>query len=66
MPRAPAPDVDMDTALRERGVSIVDYETRFAVHAEVEAAIPGLLAAGHDVVAEFGSWSCEERARTSW
>ena len=56
----------MDTALRERGVSIVDYETRFAVQTEVEAAIPGLLAAGHDVVAEFGSWSCEERARTSW
>lgn len=58
-----ATHVDMDTALRERGVSIVDYEKRFEVQADVEATIAPLLAAGRDVVAEFGSWSREERAR---
>ncbi|MCB2413255.1 ATP-binding protein [Demequina sp. TTPB684] len=58
-----AAHVDMDTALRERGVSIVDYETRFAMQPEVEASIAPLLAAGRDVVAEFGSWTREERER---
>lgn len=58
-----AAHVDMDTALRERGVSIVDYETRFAIQPEVEATIAPLLAAGRDVVAEFGSWTHEERSR---
>ncbi len=58
-----AAHVDMDTALRERGISIVDYETRFAIQPEVEATIAPLLASGRDVVAEFGSWTVEERAR---
>ncbi|NTV38807.1 MAG: ATP-binding protein [Demequinaceae bacterium] len=58
-----AAHVDMDTALRERGVSIVDYETRFAIQPDVEATIAPLLASGRDVVAEFGSWTREERER---
>lgn len=55
--------VDMDAAMRERGLSIVDFEARFALQPEIEAAIPPLLAAGTSVVAEFGSWTREERAR---
>lgn len=55
--------VSMDQALIDRGVSIVDYETRARLQPEVEATIPPLLEAGRSVVAEFGSWSREERAR---
>jgi len=55
--------VDMDDALRERGISIVDYETRFAIQTQVEAQIAPLLASARSVVAEFGSWSREERDR---
>lgn len=55
--------VDMDAAMRERGISIVDYEARFALQPEIEATIPPMLHAGESVVAEFGSWSREERAR---
>lgn len=53
----------MDSELDARGISIVDYETRFAVQPEVEAKIPELLAAGKSVVAEFGSWARDERDR---
>lgn len=55
--------VAMDDAVVERGLSLVDYESRFALQPEVEASIPPLLAAGKSVVAEFGSWAAEERAR---
>ncbi len=55
--------VDMDTAMRERGVSIVDYDARFAMQPEVEARIAPLLAEGTSVVAEFGSWTRDERDR---
>ena len=58
-----AAHVDMDAALRERGISIVDYESRFAVQPQVEVTITPLLAAGSSVVAEFGSWTREERDR---
>lgn len=58
-----AAHVDMDSALRDRGISIVDYEARFAVQPQVEAGIAPLLAAGRSVVAEFGSWTREERDR---
>ena len=44
-------------------MSIVDQERRFAIQPEVEATIAPLLALGRDVVAEFGSWTVEERAR---
>ena len=55
--------VEMDAEVRARGLSLVDYETRFALQPEVEATIPPLLASGVSVVAEFGSWSREERDR---
>jgi predicted kinase len=55
--------VAMDDAVIERGLSLVDYESRFALQPQIEASIPPLLAAGTSVVAEFGSWSREERAR---
>jgi predicted kinase len=58
-----AAHVDMDSALRARGLSIVDYKTRFALQPEVEATIAPLLADGRSVVAEFGSWTREERER---
>lgn len=58
-----AAHVDMDTAMDELGVSIVDYEARFALQPSIEAQIPSLLAAGESVVAEFGSWAREERDR---
>src|SRR5690606_7656206 len=46
--------VSMDDALRERGISIVDYDARFALQPQIEASIPRLLEQGHSVVAEFG------------
>jgi len=55
--------VEMDAEVRARGLSLVDYEARFAIQPEVEASIPPLLASGHSVVAEFGSWTREERDR---
>jgi predicted kinase len=55
--------VEMDAAVRERGLSLVDYEARFALQPEVEASIPQLLASGESVIAEFGSWTREERDR---
>ena len=55
--------VDMDNAMRERGISIVDYDARFAIQPEVEARIAPLLASGASVVAEFGSWTRDERDR---
>ncbi|GIG54342.1 AAA family ATPase [Demequina activiva] len=55
--------VAMDDAVLARGLSLVDYEARFALQPEVEATIPPLLASGVTVVAEFGSWSREERDR---
>ena len=58
-----AEHVDMDEAMRARGLSIVDYEARFALQPEIEELIPPLLRAGRSVVAEFGSWSREERDR---
>jgi predicted kinase len=58
-----ATHVAMDDAVIERGLSLVDYESRFALQPQIEASIPPLLAAGISVVAEFGSWAREERAR---
>lgn len=55
--------VSMDEAVLARGLSLVDYEARFALQGEVEASIPRLLADGTSVIAEFGSWSREERTR---
>jgi predicted kinase len=55
--------VAMDDAVIARGLSLVDYESRFALQPEIEASIPPLLAQGKSVVAEFGSWAREERAR---
>lgn len=55
--------VEMDAEVRERGLSLVDYEARFALQSAVEASIPPLLASGQSVVAEFGSWTREERDR---
>lgn len=53
----------MDGAMRARGLSIVDYEARFALQPDIEALINPLLRAGRSVIAEFGSWSREERDR---
>jgi len=55
--------VAMDHEVHARGLSLVDYEARFALQPEVEARIPVLLDAGRSVVAEFGSWTREERDR---
>lgn len=55
--------VEMDAEVRARGLSLVDYEARFALQSEVEATIPPLLKAGENVIAEFGSWTREERDR---
>jgi predicted kinase len=55
--------VAMDDEVVARGLSLVDYEARFALQPEVEARIGTLLAEGHDVIAEFGSWTREERDR---
>jgi predicted kinase len=61
--RTGAVHVCMDAAMQARGVSIVDFEARALMQPEVEATIPPILAAGTSVIAEFGSWSREERAR---
>ncbi|MGC4175715.1 AAA family ATPase [Demequina sp.] len=58
-----AAHVAMDDEVMARGLSLVDYESRFALQPEVEARIAGMLADGHDVIAEFGSWTREERDR---
>ena len=58
-----ATHVAMDDAVAARGLSLVDYEARFALQPQVEATIPPLLASGISVIAEFGSWSREERDR---
>lgn len=55
--------VAMDDEVVARGLSLVDYEARFALQPQVEARIPGLLAEGSSVIAEFGSWEREERDR---
>lgn len=55
--------VAMDDEVVARGLSLVDYEARFALQPQVEARIPDLLAQGKSVVAEFGSWAREERDR---
>lgn len=52
----------MDDEVSARGLSLVDYEARFALQPQVEARIPELLGEG-SVVAEFGSWAAEERSR---
>ena len=61
--RTGARHVAMDDAVHAAGLSLVDYEARFALQPSVEATIPQLLAAGESVIAEFGSWSREERDR---
>ena len=55
--------IAMDDEVVARGLSLVDYEARFALQPEVEARIGTLLGQGHDVIAEFGSWTREERDR---
>lgn len=55
--------VAMDHAVLERGLSLVDYQARFALQPEVEATIAPMLARGVSVVAEFGSWDRAERDR---
>ncbi|WP_159448848.1 ATP-binding protein [Demequina sp. NBRC 110053] len=59
----PGVHVAMDDAVLARGLSLVDYEARFALQPEVKATIPPLLASGTTVVAEFGSWARDERDR---
>lgn len=44
--REPGVHVAMDDAVLQRGLSLVDYEARFALQPEVEATIPPLLASG--------------------
>ena len=61
--RTGAAHVDMDDAVHAAGLSLVDYEARFALQPAVEATIPDLLRAGTSVIAEFGSWTREERDR---
>jgi len=56
-----ATHVAMDDAVVAAGLSLVDYEARFALQPSVEARIPQLLAEGTSVVAEFGSWTRGER-----
>ena len=58
-----ATHVAMDAAVVAAGLSLVDYEARFALQPGIEATIPPLLRAGTSVIAEFGSWSREERDR---
>jgi predicted kinase len=58
-----AAHVAMDDEVVARGLSLVDYEARFALQPQVEARIPELLAEGKSVIAEFGSWTKEERDR---
>ena len=58
-----AAHVAMDDAVHAAGLSLVDYEARFALQPGVEATIPPLLHAGTSVIAEFGSWTREERDR---
>ena len=53
----------MDDALVAAGLSLVDYEARFALQPGVEASILPLLGSGASVIAEFGSWTREERDR---
>jgi predicted kinase len=53
----------MDDEVAARGLSLVDYEARFALQPQVEARIPELLATGASVIAEFGSWTRAERDR---
>lgn len=60
---AGAVHVAMDDEVHARGLSLVDYEARFALQPEVEARIPALLAEGSSVIAEFGSWTRAERDR---
>jgi len=55
--------VAMDDEVLARGLSLVDYEARFALQPQVEGRIAELLGEGVDVIAEFGSWSQEERDR---
>lgn len=55
--------VAMDHAVVAAGLSLVDYEARFALQPSVEDSIPPLLAAGESVIAEFGSWTRQERDR---
>jgi predicted kinase len=55
--------VAMDDAVFAAGLSLVDYDARFALQPSVEASIPPLLMAGESVIAEFGSWSRAERDR---
>jgi predicted kinase len=55
--------VAMDDAVHAAGLSLVDYEARFALQPSIEASIPLLLAEGESVIAEFGSWGREERDR---
>lgn len=61
--RTGAAHVDMDDAVHAAGLSLVDYEARFALQPSVEATIAPLLTAGVSVIAEFGSWTREERDR---
>lgn len=58
---AGAVHVDMDQAVHAAGLSLVDYDARFALQPSVEARIPELLSRGQSVVAEFGSWARVER-----
>jgi len=53
----------MDDEVVARGLSLVDYEARFALQPQVEGRIAQLLGEGADVIAEFGSWTREERDR---
>ena len=55
--------VAMDDVVVAAGLSLVDYEARFALQPGVEATIPPLLIGGKSVIAEFGSWTREERDR---
>jgi predicted kinase len=55
--------VAMDDAVVAAGLSLVDYEARFALQPLIEASIPPLLEGGGSVIAEFGSWTREERDR---
>lgn len=55
--------VAMDDEVVARGLSLVDYEARFALQPQVELRIAELLGEGVDVIAEFGSWARDERER---
>ena len=58
-----AEHVDMDAALHAQGMSIVNWDARFAFQPTVESHIAPFLRQGRSVVAEFGSWTRTERAR---